>query len=146
MDIRKPYAKAVTQAEKDTLTVEMKEKLMNDVDTSVAELNKYLKKIAAEINLDKSLSMHISRHSFAHIAKGRGADNFDLQQIMAHSSLKTTENYMGNFDTSKGDQTLINIFSKKSGQVGKDVILEMIHSLRPKEQFELFEILKSDWE
>jgi len=57
--------------------------------------------------------MHISRHSFAHIAQEAGAESSAIKNILGHSNLATTERYMGSFDTSKTDETLRNVFAKK---------------------------------
>ena len=58
--------------------------------------------------------MHISRHSFAHIAQESGAESSAIKNILGHSNLATTERYMGSFDTSKTDETLRNVFAKET--------------------------------
>lgn len=85
-------------------------------------VNKYLKKIAEKAEIEKPLSMHISRHSFAHIAQEAGAESSAIKNILGHSNLATTERYMGSFDTSKTDETLRNVFVKKqsSSKVTKE--------------------------
>ena len=60
--------------------------------------------------------MHISRHSFAHIAQESGAESSAIKNILGHSNLATTERYMGSFDTSKTDETLKNVFNKRSSK------------------------------
>lgn len=72
-----------------------------------------MKKIAEKTEIAKPLSMHISRHSFAHIAQEAGAESSAIKNILGHSNLATTERYMGSFDTSKTDETLRNVFAKK---------------------------------
>ena len=61
--------------------------------------------------------MHISRHSFAHIAQESGAESSAIKNILGHSNLATTERYMGSFDTTKTDETLRNVFAKKQSSV-----------------------------
>lgn len=68
---------------------------------------------AEKAEIAKPLSMHISRHSFAHIAQEAGAESSAIKNILGHSNLATTERYMGSFDTSKTDETLRNVFAKK---------------------------------
>ena len=63
--------------------------------------------------IEKKLSFHISRHSFAKIAKQKGTDNAKLKDLLAHSSVKITEGYMGSFDTSENDKALKTFFRKK---------------------------------
>lgn len=106
------YAGYVTQADKDRMKPELRHKMYQDISSKNALINKYLKKIAEKAEIAKSLSMHISRHSFAHIAQEAGAESSAIKNILGHSNLATTERYMGSFDTSKTDETLRNVFSK----------------------------------
>lgn len=107
------YAEYVTQADKDRMKPELRHKMYQDVSSKNALINKYLKKIAEKAEIAKPLSMHISRHSFAHIAQEAGAELSAIKNILGHSNLATTERYMGSFDTSKTDETLRNVFAKK---------------------------------
>lgn len=107
------YAEYVTQADKDRMKPELRHKMYQDISSKNALINKYLKKIAEKAEIVKPLSMHISRHSFAHIAQEAGAESSAIKNILGHSNLATTERYMGSFDTSKTDETLRNVFAKK---------------------------------
>lgn len=107
------YAGYVTQADKDRMKPELRHKMYQDVSSKNALINKYLKKIAEKAEIAKPLSMHISRHSFAHIAQEAGAESSAIKNILGHSNLATTERYMGSFDTSKTDEILRNVFAKK---------------------------------
>ena len=114
------YASYVTQADKDRMKPELRHKMYQNVSAKNALINKYLKKIAEKAEIDKPLSMHISRHSFAHIAQESGAESSAIKNILGHSNLATTERYMGSFDTAKTDETLRNIFAKKKTSVADD--------------------------
>lgn len=107
------YAGYVTQADKDRMKPELRHKMYQDISSKNALINKYLKKIAEKAEIAKPLSMHISRHSFAHIAQEAGSESSAIKNILGHSNLATTERYMGSFDTSKTDETLRNVFAKK---------------------------------
>lgn len=108
-----PFAKYITQADKDRMTPELRQQLYQQISAKNALINKYLKKIAEKAELTSNLTMHISRHSFAHIALESGAESSAIKNILGHSKLSTTERYMGNFDTAKSDETLKSLFGKK---------------------------------
>lgn len=115
------YASYVTQADIDRMKPELRHKMYQNVSAKNALINKYLKKIAEKAEIDKPLSMHISRHSFAHIAQESGAESSAIKNILGHSNLATTERYMGSFDTAKTDETLRNVFAKtKTSAVADD--------------------------
>lgn len=57
------------------------------------ECNDNLRIIAAGAKIDKSLSMHIARHSFAVIFLELGGTMEELQLILGHSKLSTTSLY-----------------------------------------------------
>lgn len=68
-------------------------------------LNKYLKRIADQCGIEKSLSNHIARHSFGNIAGDR-IHPLMLQKLYRHSDLKTTLNYQANFIHKEADKAL----------------------------------------
>ncbi len=73
--------------------------------TANKKFNKYLTKIAEKANIDKKLSMHISRHTFAHIA-GDTIPIPTLQRLFRHTSITTTVNYMSQFIHKDFDEAL----------------------------------------
>lgn len=136
------YAGYVTQADKDRMRPELRHKMYQDISSKNALINKYLKKIAEKAEIEKPLSMHISRHSFAHIAQESGAESSAIKNILGHSNLATTERYMGSFDTSKTDETLRNVFSKKqssatatkeSGATKDEQAIELLKGMTPEQ-------------
>ena len=133
MDGSKPYASAITQEDRDTLPIDLKKRLLNDVAAKNALLNKYLKKLAEMAGIEKKVSMHISRHSFAKVAKEEGTDNLHLKELMAHSSIKVTETYMGSFDTQKTDEALQHIFSHKEATTEKEKLMAILEGMDAKQ-------------
>lgn len=136
------YAGYVTQADKDRMRPELRHKMYQDISSKNALINKYLKKIAEKAEIEKPLSMHISRHSFAHIAQESGAESSAIKNILGHSSLATTERYMGSFDTSKTDETLRNVFAKKqssatatkeSGATKEEQAIQLLKGMTPEQ-------------
>lgn len=61
-------------------------------------VNHYLKYIAAELGIARSLSTYYARHSFATILKRGGASVDLISESLGHSSIKTTASYLDSFD------------------------------------------------
>lgn len=108
-----PYAKAVTEDQKATLSPAMVKKLLQDVSAKNAIINKYLKIIAKKAGITKNLTFHIARHSFAKIAKEKSVDNLHLKNILGHSDISITGRYMGSFETAETDAVLKSIFQEE---------------------------------
>ena len=125
----KPYASAITNREKETLTPELNKRRLGDIASCNAILNLKLKDIAEMAGIEKKVTMHISRHSFAGMAKQAGTDNLHLKKLMGHSSIKVTETYMGSFDTQKTDEALQHIFSKKQEATDKEKLVAIIEGM-----------------
>ena len=123
------YAKAVTQEEKESMRTEVRQALYYDIHQKNVAINKLLVKLASEAGITKHISFHISRHSFAKQAKLAGTDNAMLKDMLAHSSLSTTERYMGEFDTEKEDAALQKIFSQPAAEKNEDDLLKQLQAL-----------------
>jgi integrase/recombinase XerD len=121
------YAKSVSEELKATLPTKIIIKLTDSISSKNALINKYLKKIANKAEINKKISFHISRHSFAKIAKDKGVDNSHLKMLLGHSNIKVKEVYMGNFDTKETDAVMNSIFEKKTDT--KEKIKELLKNL-----------------
>lgn len=132
------WATAVTQEEKDVLDPDTKKLMFAQIGSKTAIINKQLKRIAELAGIEKTLSFHISRHSFARAAKVKGVDNAQVKDLLAHSNLKTTEKYMGSFDTADNDAALESIFEQP-----KDEIAELTEKLKGLDKERLQIILSS---
>lgn len=113
LDNEAPFAKAITEEQKATLPPELIVKLSNTVGSKNTLINKNLKKIATGAGIEKNITFHISRHSFAKIAKDNKVDNNHLKNLLGHSNIKITEAYMGNFETEETDSVMASIFGEK---------------------------------
>jgi|AGTN01.1.fsa_nt_gi Site-specific recombinase XerD len=105
-----PYAIATTQTEKEQLPPLLKKKLKQDVNSKNSLINKYLKKLTEMADINKKITMHIARHSFANVARQKNANVFDISKALGHSSIKITESYLANFDIESQDKTMNKIF------------------------------------
>lgn len=119
---------------------ELRHQLYQHISAKNALINKYLKNIADKAAITTNLTMHISRHAFAHIAQESGAESSAIKNILGHSNLATTERYMGSFDTTKTDNTLRSLFKKKKvgadGQTDEERVQQAVELLKgmPPEQ------------
>jgi integrase len=104
--------KSSQKSKNDFIFPEMKKADMNDPEdvlrktqTSTRSFNRHLKKIATLAGIEKNLSCHIARHSFASIA-GNSVNIQILQKLYRHSSISTTINYQANFIHKDFDEAL----------------------------------------
>ena len=124
-----------------TMSEELQKKLFNQIASKNMMMNRSLKRIAGLANIKKNLSFHISRHTFAHLAMKEGIESSKIQGLLAHSSLKTTENYMGNFSSQEQSEALARVVHKgKNSQ--KEALIEALKGLDKEMLAEVLEGLK----
>jgi integrase len=75
--------------------------LRKRISSSNALVNKDLKKIATKADIEKRFGFHTARHTFASIALDKGVGIYEVSNLMRHSSIKITENYIKSLN---GDQ------------------------------------------
>lgn len=63
--------------------------------------NDYLKEIAKKCGIDKQISTHYARHTFACIALNSGIDRTIIQAFLGHTTSKQTDHYAKLFDETK---------------------------------------------
>jgi len=63
--------------------------------------NRYLKEIAQEAGINKNITFHVARHTFATIATDMKIDPKTIQAILGHSDLKITQIYTKTSDSLK---------------------------------------------
>lgn len=61
-------------------------------------INKYMKRIDAELGINKNITTYFARHSFATVLKRSGAKTEMISELLGHSSLSVTENYLDSFE------------------------------------------------
>ncbi|MFP5040476.1 tyrosine-type recombinase/integrase [Parasediminibacterium sp. JCM 36343] len=67
--------------------------LDNALSSATAYINKNLKLIATKLNLDKPLSFHISRHTWATRALRKGISIDKVSKLMGHANIRETQIY-----------------------------------------------------
>ena len=134
-----PFARAIRPEDIDTLSPENKKMLMNQLSSKTSIVNNNLNKIKELAGLNKKLTTHISRHTFASKAKQAGIPDGRIKNILAHSNLKTTEGYMGEFSTEEDDKVLSSIFEQSSP---KARIMDLIDKLNPEDLERLMALIQ----
>ncbi len=100
LDILKKY-QAANPSKNSYIFPELDENLnLNDareldsaLSSATAHINKNLKTIAAKAGINKKLSFHISRHTWATRALRKGISIDKVSKLMGHSNLKDTQIY-----------------------------------------------------
>ena len=75
-----------------------------------------------------TILFHISRHSFAKMAKEKGLDNLEVKALLAHTNISTTQKYMGEFDTQRDDAALGKVFAKEDDA---EKLLKQLQGVNP---------------
>lgn len=61
-------------------------------------INKYMKQIAREVGISKEVTTYYARHSFATILKNSGTQVEMISELLGHSNVSVTENYLDSFE------------------------------------------------
>lgn len=131
LDNNATFAKAITEEQKATMPPDLIAKMNNQTNSKNSLINKYLKKIADQAEINKKLTFHVSRHSFAKIAKDNKVDNNHLKNLLGHSNIRITEAYMGNFETEETDNVMNSIFEKQ--EQPKEELKTLLDKMSPEQ-------------
>ncbi len=74
------------------------EKEVNRIKQGAKTVNKYLKRIAKSVGIEKNISTYTARHSFSTILKRSGAPIEFISESLGHHDLRTTESYLDSFE------------------------------------------------
>lgn len=61
-------------------------------------INKYMKRICVELGFNKDVTTYFARHSFATVLKRSGAKIEMISELLGHSSVAVTDNYLDSFE------------------------------------------------
>lgn len=64
------------------------------LDSKIATINKYLKHIAQKIDINKNLTTHVARHTFAALLARQGESITTIRDRLGHSSASMTDRYL----------------------------------------------------
>lgn len=71
---------------------------LKKIESKTAFINRLLKEVAAMAEINLKITTHVARHTFADIARKKVGDMHTLKNMLAHSSIKTTEIYVSELD------------------------------------------------
>ena len=69
------------------------------VNQTTKQINKYIRRIAVQTGINENISTYTARHSFATVLKRSGASTEFISESLGHKNLRTTENYLADFET-----------------------------------------------
>lgn len=64
----------------------------------IKNINKWIRRLAIKVGIDKDVTTYTARHSFSTILKRSGASTEYISEALGHSNLQTTENYLDSFE------------------------------------------------
>lgn len=77
------------------MTPESKRKTYKQINRNI---NKYMKRIADDLGINKKVTTYYARHSFATALKRSNVSTEMISELLGHSSLAVTENYLDGFE------------------------------------------------
>jgi len=86
------------------------EKLHKLIGSRTTKHNYHLKQLAKMVGINERVTSHVARHSFADFARKRIKDITIVRDLLGHSSVKVTENYLSSFDQGDMDSNMKSLF------------------------------------
>ena len=81
----------------------------NRIHKMLGKINKNLKLIAAQLNVDANMTTYVARHLFASVLKKSGVSIALISEALGHSDLSTTQVYLDSFDNEQIDAAMQNL-------------------------------------
>ena len=78
-----------------------KKDVLNAISSSTAYINKVLKNIAKRLEINKTISTHTGRHTFATLLITKGASLYIVSSYLGHGDIKVTQRYAKIVDEAK---------------------------------------------
>lgn len=129
---------------KEKMKDDLQKALFNNIASRNVILNRNLKLIAEKAGIRKKVTFHTSRHTFASLAMKEGVESAKIQGLLAHSSLSTTEIYMGQFGEKEADEALEKVADAVAGRRSEESPkTALISALKGLDKETLAEVLES---
>lgn len=111
LDNKAEYSKLISPEDFQKAKPELIQFLFDKVESRITICNKGLKDLANEAKINKRLTNHIARHSFADLARKKGISVYDISKLLGHSKTGITERYLSSFDIESQDKAHESVFS-----------------------------------
>ncbi|MGN8225528.1 site-specific integrase [Gracilimonas sp. BCB1] len=85
--------------------------LSAQISSKTTIVNKYLKEIKSQANINENITTHIARHSFAQLANKKNVRLLEIKEMLGHSSVETTTKYLKSLGNDHLDKTVENLFN-----------------------------------
>lgn len=82
---------------------------INRIHKVIGKVNKHLKELGAELELDKKLTTYVARHSFSTALKRAGVSTSLICEALGHSSEKVTQIYLDSFENTQMEAAMSNL-------------------------------------
>lgn len=107
---------------------EIHKKLFTAINAKEVVVNKQLKKVADMLGMEP-FSFHSARRDFGRLAYDAGVKSLQIQDLLCHENIATTERYMRRLDHSAADNALEQTFSAESKERRARVLVRELKSL-----------------
>jgi len=77
--------------------------------------NQYLRRICSKVGIQKEVTTYVARHTFAFIVVDKGHSIEALRELLGHSDIKTTQNYINDIVPPKKKKEIANSLLDFSG-------------------------------
>jgi integrase len=74
------------------------EKRRAELQQFIKMVNKYMKRVAANLGIDRPITTYYARHSFSTVLKRSGVDIQFISESLGHKSVSTTRSYLDSFE------------------------------------------------
>lgn len=87
--------------------------LLRKLESATATINRNLKQVATLAGIEKHLTTHVARHSFADRGRRLGVPAADMRDMLNHHSIAQTEAYFGELERSEIKEKARSIYDSK---------------------------------
>ncbi|MGI4871463.1 MAG: phage integrase SAM-like domain-containing protein [Janthinobacterium lividum] len=111
LDYTQPYTQPADPTTPQAVTQQRFAALLLAIESGTALVNRYIKKAAQRVGIEKALTSHTARHSFADAARVMlGGNVLAIKEMLNHAQVRTTEMYLSDLQTSELDEATLSVY------------------------------------